>query len=826
MPKYSFMTPSVQKAVQGAYYNNPSTLMGPQTLESMYPDLTNVPSSKGIGSSTLSGLGWSALRTVGNNIVGGAVNQTYKNLDSPYAQQVKDLFDATQDPMARAIKNWTGKGRDNILSSIHNDTPNEDLFKFNIVGSDNTSLLNNFGYDRHSDEELGIRQNIRNKTFWQNVADVTNQTGVGATYGAEYGSGIGAIIGAGAGLLAGINNVLYDKSNTTAFNNAINQGNMLKRMREQSYQDDYLTQYNNQVNDVSNMNYRNSIKDYYGILRDGGSIHIKPENRGKFTALKERTGHSATWFKENGTPAQKKMATFALNARKWHHKANGGEIQDPLKKPMTDEQYFKTMERIANENYMDWGYDSPEAALLHALNDNTYNYRQFYNDNPTATNNAQTHWPDTYKTVYHPTFSSESMYSGVRDRNFNPEGKIGGVWSGNTFYPNYWQKQYRNGGELNTMDDINNGFIDITEGGTHEQNPLGGVPVNIAEDGLPNLVEEGEMIYNGMVYSNNLRPSEETKKRLGLKGTTYADIIRKAQKYSSERPDDPVSKEYDKYIATTLAIDQEQQKTDKYMRSNKKRGIRGHYADWGTRLHNTTMAAPIWGSLGQVISDWTGNTNQYDYSELDEFRRNVGELQAPMTTSYSDVGQHLRYNPFDTDYMLNKAANQAAATNSMLRYTSPTPAAMQRNIQAANYANQLAMSSGLLAARQQNNDLRNVVIGANNNLDLQNTGNRLNVNLNNMQAINRYKEALADRNLRIAGTLAQMRSDIDNAVSNARNINRDTFLSNLGDWGKESKIYDMIKGDKSLLYAWLGRGADGMGYKGNLRCGGSIRRRK
>lgn len=54
--------------------------------------------------------------------------------------------------------------------------------------------------------------------------------------------------------------------------------------------------------------------------KDGGSgIYIKPENRGKFTALKERTGKSASWFKENGTPAQRKMATFALNARKWNH---------------------------------------------------------------------------------------------------------------------------------------------------------------------------------------------------------------------------------------------------------------------------------------------------------------------------------------------------------------------------------------------------------------------------------------------------------------------------------------------------------------------------
>ena len=61
----------------------------------------------------------------------------------------------------------------------------------------------------------------------------------------------------------------------------------------------------------------------YNPHSEGGSIHIKPENRGKFTALKERTGHSASWFKAHGTPAQKKMAVFALNARKWKH-AHGG----------------------------------------------------------------------------------------------------------------------------------------------------------------------------------------------------------------------------------------------------------------------------------------------------------------------------------------------------------------------------------------------------------------------------------------------------------------------------------------------------------------------
>lgn len=55
----------------------------------------------------------------------------------------------------------------------------------------------------------------------------------------------------------------------------------------------------------------------------GGKIHIKKKNRGKFTALKKRTGHSASWFKAHGTPAQKKMAVFELNARKWRHDHGG-----------------------------------------------------------------------------------------------------------------------------------------------------------------------------------------------------------------------------------------------------------------------------------------------------------------------------------------------------------------------------------------------------------------------------------------------------------------------------------------------------------------------
>lgn len=59
----------------------------------------------------------------------------------------------------------------------------------------------------------------------------------------------------------------------------------------------------------------------------GHKIHIKKANRGKFTALKKRTGKSASWFKAHGTPAQKKMAIFALNSRHWGKKKLHGGIK-------------------------------------------------------------------------------------------------------------------------------------------------------------------------------------------------------------------------------------------------------------------------------------------------------------------------------------------------------------------------------------------------------------------------------------------------------------------------------------------------------------------
>ena len=53
--------------------------------------------------------------------------------------------------------------------------------------------------------------------------------------------------------------------------------------------------------------------------KDGG-IHIKKKNRGKFNALKKRTGKSTEELTHGKNPLTRKRAIFAQNAAKWNHK--------------------------------------------------------------------------------------------------------------------------------------------------------------------------------------------------------------------------------------------------------------------------------------------------------------------------------------------------------------------------------------------------------------------------------------------------------------------------------------------------------------------------
>ena len=202
--------------------------------------------------------------------------------------------------------------------------------------------------------------------------------------------------------------------------------------------EDYRNQINKGENFVQNSIYNNAdnigINQMQNLLSNyaafggpllyskGGSIHIKPENRGKFTETKRRTGKTTEELTHSSNPLTRKRAIFAQNAKKWHH-AFGGEL--------------------------------------------------------------------------------------------------------NT-----------NGG------DFTNGLLHINNGESHETNPYEGVQLGVDPEGTPNLVEEGETIFNDYVFSNRLKVPKAIRSKYKVRGTkdiSFADMSKKLAKESEERPNDPIS---------------------------------------------------------------------------------------------------------------------------------------------------------------------------------------------------------------------------------------------------------------------------------------------
>lgn len=119
---------------------------------------------------------------------------------------------------------------------------------------------------------------------------------------------------------------------------------------------------------------------------------------------------------------------------------------------------------------------------------------------------------------------------------------------------------YAEGGPIQYGSTFNNGVNIINTGGRHEENSNGGVQQGIAPDGLPNLVEEGEVIYKDFVLSNRLKMPKQFKSKYRFGGTTYAEAAKIAQKESENRPNDPISKRGLDRNMELLAQQQEEEK--------------------------------------------------------------------------------------------------------------------------------------------------------------------------------------------------------------------------------------------------------------------------
>lgn len=76
----------------------------------------------------------------------------------------------------------------------------------------------------------------------------------------------------------------------------------------------------NQI-EAETIEYPNLVENELEIFKSGGKIHIKKKNRGSFTRWcgGNVTEECIARGKRSKNPAIRKKATFAANARRWHH---------------------------------------------------------------------------------------------------------------------------------------------------------------------------------------------------------------------------------------------------------------------------------------------------------------------------------------------------------------------------------------------------------------------------------------------------------------------------------------------------------------------------
>lgn len=226
------------------------------------------------------------------------------------------------------------------------------------------------------------------------------------------------------------------------------------------------------------------------------------------------------------------------------------------------------------------------------------------------------------------------------------------------------------GGPLETHGaNFNNNITEINEGGKHEQNPYGGIPVSIAEDGKPNLVEEGEVIFkNNLVLSDRMKISSPLKKFYGkLNDDSPASYAKNSDtaKEAKERMNDPLStKAYDKMLAT-LYMDQEQQKAEEQQKQQ------ANYAALGGYLHalGYSLDKPPYSSLSEYLDNDLYSNDDVVYTKSGPF--NISE---PDNTKQVFI----KNGPLDIDIPTDKIAisnpvinNEVKSVKSNTSSTSP-----------------------------------------------------------------------------------------------------------------------------------------------------------
>lgn len=452
----------------------------------------------------------------------------------------------------------------------------------------------------------------------------------------------------------------------------------------------------------------------------GGKIHIKPENRGKFTKYcgGKVTSECIAKGKRSSDPAVRKRATFAANARKWHH-AFGGDL---------------------------------------------------------LTNGAE------------------------------------------------WD----------------NGLRIIGNGGTHEENPMEGVPMGMDAEGNPNLVEQGEVIFNDYVFSNRMFADGGLLESFNLPksydGYSFAAIAEKLGEESKERPNDPISK---RGLLSSMSRLQQAQETVRQQNQVGQEGVQyahggrmgtlfdglgdmpnfldgvdyGDWQDYGTLLEpinaedfdgsdegdtdNSSKLtwlryAPV---VGAAIGLGQNLFSKPDYTSADAILEAANQAGNYTPVGYTPIGNYLQYRPFDRNFYLNKLNAQAGATRrAIMNTTSPSRNAA---LLAADYNAQGRLGDLARQAEEYNLAQRQAVETFNRGTNMANAEMGLKAAMANQEA------ALKARSSRLSGVAQAMavRDAVDARRGASMSANLTNFFNSLGDIGREEYSRNMIMSNPALYYS-------------------------
>lgn len=651
---------------------------------------------------------------------------------------------------------------------------------YTVQANNNDDLMNEWGM--FSPMEDVYWKDIRGGSTGQRIGSTIGAVGSGALAGASVGGPIGAIVGAVTGLGSAVGGWLAGnskaKKKANKFNRQIgaaNEKNLIAledRAGSIDTQNDLnmlanFSAYGGPINILGSgaIDYELTKEDLYNkqlsamskykissmpnsfetpeldVFAKGGKIHIKKANRGKFTDYcgGKVTSECIARGKRSKSAAVRKRATFAANARKWHH-ALGGYLYD----------------------------------------------------------------------------EGGNLYVSV---------------------PNIGQ----HGG------DFSNGVTIIGNGGTHEENPMEGVPMGIAPDGTPNLVEQGEVKFNDYVFSNRLFATGGLLAAHNLPATyadhSFADIAERLSRESSERPNDPISKRGLMSAMTRLQQAQEQLRAEE---QNRKYAKGGHLfagggpaginpdlydeeddyliAPTGSKIIGNPFAyddagyqsqvittdedtpdtssrqgkgltwlryAPAVGAGLGVLTDAFGWTNKPDYGNADLVGSAVDNLT---NVEFTPIGNYLTYRPLDRNYYINRLNAQAGATRrAIVNQSGGNRATALAGLLAADYNAQSALGNLARQAEEYNLNQRKEVEAFNRGTNQFNSEMGL-------------KAAIANKEndkLRLQARIqqAQLRDQADARSSAGRAANLTNLFDSLGDIGREEFSRNMIQTNPALYYS-------------------------